>query len=99
MDNSKMAARGWWPSALPVSRVGVDGQGALIRNVPADSPAQDILAVGDVVVVAGGRSVSTKDDPDRRINFRAHRPGDRLPLEVRRDDGHPLAHDDARRVS
>ncbi len=83
MDNSKMAARVVAFRAAGFE-VGVDGQGALIRNVPADSPAQGILAVGDVVVVAGGGSVRTKDDLIAII--RAHRPGDRLPLEVRRDD-------------
>ena len=83
MDNSKMAARVVAFRAAGFE-VGVDGQGALIRDVRADSPAQGILAVNDVVVVAGGRAVSTKDDLIAVI--RAHRPGDRLPLEVRRSD-------------
>ena len=83
MDNSKMAARVVAFRAAGLE-VGVDGRGALIRNVRADSPAQGILAVNDVVVVAGGRPVRTKDDLIAVI--RAHRPGDRLPLEVRRDD-------------
>ncbi len=83
MDSSKMAARVVAFRAAGFEVV-VDGQGVLIRDVRADSPAQGILAVGDVVVVAGGRPVRTKDDLIAVI--RAHRPGDRLPLEIRRDD-------------
>lgn len=83
MDNSKMAARVVAFRAAGFE-VEVSGQGALIRDVRADSPAQGILAVGDVIVAAEGRPVTTMDDLIAVI--RAHRPGDRLPLEVRRDD-------------
>ena len=83
MDNSKMAARVVAFRAAGFE-VDVDGEGALIRDVRADSPAKGILEVNDIVVVAGGRAVSTKDDLIAVI--RAHRPGDRLPLEVRRGE-------------
>ncbi len=83
MDSSKVAARvvAFRAAGFEVS---VAGQGALIRDVRADSPAQGILAVGDVIVVADDQPMSTMDDLIAVI--RAHRPGDRLPLEVRRDD-------------
>ena len=83
MDNSKTTARVVAFRAAGFE-VDVSGKGALIRDVRANSPAKGILAVNDVVVVAGGQPVSTKDDLIAMI--RAHRPGDRLPLEVRRDD-------------
>ncbi len=83
MDNSKMTARVVAFRAAGFE-VGVDGQGALIRDIRADSPAKGILAVNDVVMAAGGRTVSTKDDLIAVI--RAHHPGDRLPVEVRRGD-------------
>ncbi|MAG36821.1 MAG: hypothetical protein CL878_11350, partial [Dehalococcoidia bacterium] len=83
MDSSKTAARvvAFRAAGLEVT---VGGQGTLIREVQEGSPAEGVVEVGDVVVSTEGQPVRTMDDLIAVI--RAHRPGDRLSLEVRRDD-------------
>jgi Lon-like protease len=56
------------------------GDGVIVTNVEAGSPATDHLHANDVIVRAGGRTVAVASDLTTAI--RAHRPGDAFTMTV-----------------
>ncbi|MGC4933728.1 YlbL family protein [Gordonia sp. DT30] len=51
--------------------------------VAKDGPAASVLKSGDVIVRVGGTAVATSEDLQKVV--RAHKPGDEIPFEIRRD--------------
>jgi putative serine protease PepD len=69
--------------------LGIEGEddetGPMLRTVAADSPAELAgLAAGDVLVEIDGTPVSAMSDVI--VALRAHRPGDEVAIDYRRDD-------------
>jgi PDZ domain-containing protein len=85
MSDSKTTAQ-----VLALGRVGFSdlGVGAEIESVADGTPAAGVLRANDVVVEIDGKPIGTSDDAVTVI--RAHQPGDRLQMKVRRDGGAPL---------
>ncbi len=85
MSDSKTTAQ-----VLALGRVGFTdlGAGAEIESVAGGTPAAGVLRANDVVVEIDGKQIGTSDDAVTAI--RAHQPGDRLHMKVRRDGGAPI---------
>ncbi len=73
---------------VALERLGYDvitEAGALIMQVAPDTPAEDAVSVGDVVIDADGRAVLTSEDLVDAVQ--AHEPGDRFAFTVLQADG------------
>lgn len=81
MDESKVAAKVVAFRAAGYN-VTLNGQGAQIQSITDNSKAKGILKEGDIVVAADAQPVTTANDLTALIL--AHKPGDVLPLEVKR---------------
>lgn len=84
MADSKTTAQ-----VLALRQIGITdlGVGAEVVEVSAGLPAASVLKANDVIVAIDGKTVATSTDAVTAIRARA--PGDRLHLQVRRDDGPP----------
>ena len=83
IDESKPIATavGLRAAGFPVS---VTGQGARVESVLAGMPAQGVLQVGDIIVAADGKPVTTSDSLVRATT--SHAVGDHVSIEIRRGD-------------
>ena len=63
------------------------GAGAEVVEVQAGLPAATVLKANDVIVAIDGKPVANSGDAVTAI--RAHGPGERVRMQVRRDDGPP----------
>ena len=78
MASSKQAAE-----VVALRRLGIEaatGRGALITEVARDYPAASVLRANDVIVAIDGKQVKLADDAIAAI--RAHRPGDKVELQI-----------------
>jgi PDZ domain-containing protein len=87
MDLSKLVA-----TNVALDVVGIDAEydaeGARVLGLAEDSPAADLLAPGDVIVVVDGAEVAMPDDIGQELTDRA--PGDTVDVQVRRNgEGDP----------
>jgi PDZ domain-containing protein len=84
MADSKTTAE-----VLALRQIGLTdlGVGAEVVEVQAGLPAASILKANDVIVSVDGKPVGNSTDAVTAIQ--AHAPGDRITMQIRRDDGQP----------